>query len=765
METKILKAVFGGGRYAVTSKRTRTDYGQVLEFVGIDLPDTFECIFSNSATSAGVGKKQIGSAQRVLIPDEYLATGQTIYAWVLVHDSEDDGRHMYSVKIPVDDMPDLSPEEPTPVEQSVISQAIAALNTAVDTTSQKALEVSESADRAEHAADGIEAYVERAESAQHAAESARDRAAEAETSARTSANASAQSASQSAQIKSDVENLVDDALASADASERSANHAYTYATSAERSSVNASASASSAQRYTSQAQASANTASGKASEASTSAQTASTKATESAQSAENALTYKTDAESAKTASQTAQELAESARDGAVTAKEDAESARSEAQDIVDGITGKVEQIDSNTDRIESLEDDRYKPYPTDTASGSIASFSDGADDIPLKSCIVQVEPVQEGSGDPSPENERPISGFTGCEVTRNSGDYAVFGVTTGKTLNASGEAVSESGMGVSDWMPVNTGDTVTLKYVSTSGERTRRVIGYDANKAFVSILSSVSWANVGQEITQTVTVESGVKYVRASFFVNDTNKSFINESSVTTYPITFPSEAGIVYGAYIDVINGELVVEYVRKRVNSDLGSVNFSTSRVRYTVSDAMPMNSETSISDANIMCSHFRKVSASTIAGCRYTYGDNYETAFILFQGLDTFGIENTLEGWNTFLESHEVYVTYKLAEPIHYPLTSNQINSLYGQNNIWANTGDTEVEYRADVTLYINRLTEPDADMIADNNITNGSYFMVGNNLYLATANIASGASVIVGTNATKVSLAQALNAIKG
>ena len=188
METKILKAVFGGGTSTVTNKRTRTDYGQVLEISGVDLPSTFECIFSNSATSAGVGKKMIGSAQRVLIPDEYLTTGQPIYAWILLHDTEDDGRHMYSIRIPVADMPDTSPEEPTPVEQSVISQAITALNTAVDTTTQKAQEASESADRAEQAAEGAEGYAERAEAAQSAAESARD-----------AAQASAASASQSAE--------------------------------------------------------------------------------------------------------------------------------------------------------------------------------------------------------------------------------------------------------------------------------------------------------------------------------------------------------------------------------------------------------------------------------------------------------------------------------------------------------------------------------------------------------------------------------------
>ena len=46
------------------------------------------------------------------------------------------------------------------------------------------------------------------------------------------------------------------------------------------------------------------------------------------------------------------------------------------------------------------------------------------------------------------------------------------------------------------------------------------------------------------------------------------------------------------------------------------------------------------------------------------------------------------------------------YKLAEPIEIQLTPNQINSLYGVNNIWADSGDTEVEYRADTKLYINK-----------------------------------------------------------
>lgn len=348
-----------------------------------------------------------------------------------------------------------------------------------------------------------------------------------------------------------------------------------------------------------------------------------------------------------------------------------------------------------------VETDILKAFPTDTASGAVASFTDGADGLPLKSFIVNIDPVQDLSqGDPSPENICPISGWTGMEIQHNSGDYTLFGVTTGKTLNASGEVISESGMGVSEWMPVNTGDVVTLKYTSTSAGRTRRVIGYDANKAFVSVLSSVSWANVGREYTQTVTVQDGIKYIRACFLVADTDKSFLNESSITTIPINWQTEAGIVYSGKLDVLAGKLTV----------------------YPEYD--PYNGE-------------------TLTGRWISDRDVYAVGTTPTIGAQVVNIG--AEGTEIQLEPHE-------------------IASILGANNIFADTGDSEVEYRADTKLYIERLTAPDsADMIADANIVSGQYFMVGNTLYKATANIANGGQITVGTNCTRVSLAQALNEI--
>ena len=58
----------------------------------------------------------------------------------------------------------------------------------------------------------------------------------------------------------------------------------------------------------------------------------------------------------------------------------------------------------------------------DTASGDIASFPDGADGLPVKDLTVAIEPVQSGTGDPSPTNVRPISGRTGCNISHSGAD-------------------------------------------------------------------------------------------------------------------------------------------------------------------------------------------------------------------------------------------------------------------------------------------------------------------------------------------------------
>ncbi len=152
--TRIIPVMFGKERLVVTEYRMQYDYGQVLDFIDIVLPEAFEARFSNSITGPSVG--QIGYNNQVRIPKQFFESGEPIYCYVTVHDEETDGRTLYTTKVPIKPSSDRTDAEPEPEEESIITQAITALNTAVDVTSQKAQEASESADRAEESADRAE---------------------------------------------------------------------------------------------------------------------------------------------------------------------------------------------------------------------------------------------------------------------------------------------------------------------------------------------------------------------------------------------------------------------------------------------------------------------------------------------------------------------------------------------------------------------------------------------------------------------------------
>ena len=137
-------------RFLILGDVWQYDYGQTLKIEGLDLPEAYEVHFSNTEES-GSTKTQIGTADGVTIPDEYLTSGEPVYVFIYLHDRETDGETEYKAKLPVRKRPKPSDVEPTPVEQSAITQAIAALNAAVEQTG-------EDAESAEHSADLAQSY-------------------------------------------------------------------------------------------------------------------------------------------------------------------------------------------------------------------------------------------------------------------------------------------------------------------------------------------------------------------------------------------------------------------------------------------------------------------------------------------------------------------------------------------------------------------------------------------------------------------------------
>lgn len=128
----IILAVFNGSRYTKTRPVTRQDYGVPIIFKNVDVPDSFQVHFSNTKNNDGTAKPWIGTKDEgVVIPDEYLISGKTVYAWIFVQENES-GMSRYMVEIPVASKPTVTDESPTPEQRSAWDDAIAELNKAVD---------------------------------------------------------------------------------------------------------------------------------------------------------------------------------------------------------------------------------------------------------------------------------------------------------------------------------------------------------------------------------------------------------------------------------------------------------------------------------------------------------------------------------------------------------------------------------------------------------------------------------------------------------
>ncbi|MEE1164545.1 MAG: hypothetical protein UHU21_12740 [Lachnospiraceae bacterium] len=197
--SKIIKGVVNSGRYTVTAPIVKEDYGLYLQIEGMELPQTYEVDFSNSEHS-GTSVTMIGNSDGVLIPHQFIDTGKDIFAF-LYHVGANYGRTVYKFRIPNKCRPDRTEEEPTPEEQSVIDQAISALNTAVAQTAQDVIDADASAqsasadaDRAEQAKEDASTFAQRSA---NSAQASADYSASAQTSAGT-AGAAATSASASA---------------------------------------------------------------------------------------------------------------------------------------------------------------------------------------------------------------------------------------------------------------------------------------------------------------------------------------------------------------------------------------------------------------------------------------------------------------------------------------------------------------------------------------------------------------------------------------
>jgi hypothetical protein len=321
------------------------------------------------------------------------------------------------------------------------------------------------------------------------------------------------------------------------------------------------------------------------------------------------------------------------------------------------------------------------------ASGAIASFSTDMV-VPLKKCEFSIEPVQSGTGDPSPSNVRPISGWTGANVVR-----------CGKNLF--------SGTEKDVLYPLHL-EVGTKVVASVKGQNTG-IRYYDASKTQIdywTLSSSVSGDDTRRCVPFTI-INRTCEYVKfyggsPTDFQIELGQTFTAYAPYTgnTYPVQFPAEAGTVYGGTVDVVSGVLTATWAGKTLDG--------TSNIRlwqacnggnwFVYDLTIDEVAKTGIMvSTQVESSHFGLIpviSATTSSPLGVASAAKYWLGFT--------NEAQTKEGAQAWLAEQytngtPVQFVYVLDTPKIYQLTPQQITALKGINNIWHDANDnTTVKY---------------------------------------------------------------------
>lgn len=359
------------------------------------------------------------------------------------------------------------------------------------------------------------------------------------------------------------------------------------------------------------------------------------------------------------------------------------------------------------------------PYPVNTVTGSTIVISDAADDMAVEAMSVVINPIQSGSGDPSPTNIRSINGHTGVTVKRVGRNllepfsYSARGITTEPledgTMRSYGTRTRDDGYVT----PNNTvdiddsgfrvGDTFTL---SCGADVFFSARFFDENQQEISRTGAAA-----EGIPVTAVIPVGTRYIRYVCQFGSTQLVVGEEIDLTswfqvehgdsantfvpyhrdTYTDAFPADPGTVYGGTLDVVSGELTVDmaYVSTTWGECTGAKDIGTTITRKTI----------------ILSEMFKSNIGSGFDGicsmCTYALGEAETPHYYLMVRQSGASITKYACIFlpNDTSEDQEIQIAYRIRDAHTYQLSPTEIRTLLGDNIIWANTGETTVSYHSD------------------------------------------------------------------
>lgn len=463
-------------------------------------------------------------------------------------------------------------------------------------------------------------------------------------------------------------------------------------------------------------------------------------------------------------------------------------------------------------------DDKLDARDTEL-SGSVVTF-EAENDHAIKDLTVAIEPMQAGTGDPSPDNIRPISGWTGANIYR-SGKCLISGTDLATMILANGNdstrwfpdaeggayyslyngSVARNKIYINNCFKENTQYTIVLTCEKTSTTYTGTNIRlYYTDGTGISF--GLSEPATKEKIIYVSTQGKTISYIGGTNSNTSLTRLYVDESGVyegvlteqelepyvgdvlsVDFPVSEIAPDGIYYSGTVDVLAGMLTVTKGLAVMN---GTETWSMANGGFYCDTVLPSN-YTLLSEYDFVCNKYT-VSSSISNSSAIT--DKPNNTIFNQKGVETsrryyrvWIKDTTYSSVDTFIASlsaNPVQLLYTLPSSQTYLLTPSQLSTLLGENNIWADTGNSTVTLRLptgdlayqDTVDYESQVTnKPDfaamlsgseTAMVATRNYDEGALIGVGDDLYKALTGIGTGMALVVGSNVVATTIEAEINA---
>lgn len=339
------------------------------------------------------------------------------------------------------------------------------------------------------------------------------------------------------------------------------------------------------------------------------------------------------------------------------------------------------------------------------------------------------EPAQDGSGEPSPENIRPIKGRDSVAVTRCGENLLNIAPFTKQTMQGiSYEYVVNGGIHISGTALANAVSPMFSVWYLPPG----KYYGLDSGKGIgSSIVVQRNGKNVWLSVKGTFVILAGdvIKFWRLSVNSGTTLDKTVYPYIVpgTTAPTAYTPYTGqtatltlprTIYGGTVDAVTGEAKSEYLKYTVNGTEEFVfNDRSDGTQYfsaTISQ-IPNVNDIDESIKTELCSHYP---------IDNPYMSKTACVWLLNQKVNYLRISDprfsTVEELKSYLAAQyaagtPVQIAYKLAEPVPFTATGAQpIPALSGVNTVLTDADSLTVTGRADPIKRIIDLEDAVASM---------------------------------------------------